>query len=103
VIKPASFFSGLNIRCADYLNPSHRMVASMPLCLFDRLKADFPNHWNRLVERRSRRVAHLLKNGVIPDGWTPTNSVNGAVLAISFPGRRCLGLRTAILRLGWQG
>jgi hypothetical protein len=49
----------------------------MPLCLFDRFKADFPTHWNRLLEKRSRRLTHLLKYGEIPDGWTPPTSVDG--------------------------
>jgi hypothetical protein len=48
----------------------------MPLVLFDRFKADFQIHWNRLLERRSRRLAHLLKYGEIPGGWTPPNSVD---------------------------
>ena len=33
----------------------------IPLCLFDRFKADFPHHWNQLLEKRSRRLTHLLK------------------------------------------
>jgi len=49
----------------------------MPVCLFDRFKADFPYHWNRLLDKRSRRLAHLLKYGEIPGGWTPPNPVDG--------------------------
>jgi len=45
----------------------------MPVCLFDRFKAYFPHHWNHLLDKRSRRHAHLLKYGEIPDGWTPPN------------------------------
>ena len=43
----------------------------MPVCLFDRFKAYFPHHWNHLLDKRSRRHAHLLKYGEISDGWTP--------------------------------
>jgi hypothetical protein len=49
----------------------------MPLCLFDRFKADFPHYWNQLLDKRSRRLAHLVKYGKIPDGWTPATSVDG--------------------------
>ncbi len=49
----------------------------MPVCLFDRFKADFPYHWNQLLDKRSRRLAHLLKYGEIPGGWTPPNSADG--------------------------
>jgi hypothetical protein len=49
----------------------------MPLCLFDRFKADFSHHWNRMLDKRSRRLAHLLKYGEVPGGWTPPNSVDG--------------------------
>ena len=49
----------------------------MPLCLFNLFKKDFQSHWNRLLEKRARRLAHLLKYGEIPDGWTPPNSVDG--------------------------
>jgi hypothetical protein len=48
----------------------------MPVCLFDRFKADCSHHWNQMLEKRSRRLAHLLKYGEIPDGWTPPNSVD---------------------------
>jgi len=46
----------------------------MPLGFFDRSKTDFAHHWNQLLDKRSRRLAHLLKYGEIPDGWTPPNS-----------------------------
>jgi hypothetical protein len=49
----------------------------MPLVLFDRFKADFPHHWNQLLDKRSRRLAYLLKHGEVPGGWTPPNSVDG--------------------------
>jgi hypothetical protein len=49
----------------------------MPLCLFDRLKTDFIRHWNQMLDKRSRRLAHLLKYGEVPGGWTPPNSVDG--------------------------
>jgi hypothetical protein len=49
----------------------------MPLCLFDLFKADFPHHWNQMLDKRSRRLAHLLKYDEVPGGWTPPNSVDG--------------------------
>jgi len=49
----------------------------MPLFFFDRFKAEFPHHWNRVLEKRSRRLAYLLKYGEVPGGWTPPNSIDG--------------------------
>jgi hypothetical protein len=49
----------------------------MPLVLFDRFKADFPHHWNQMLDKRSRRLAHLLKYDEVPGGWTPPNSTDG--------------------------
>jgi hypothetical protein len=49
----------------------------MPLQFFDRFKAEFSQHWNRMLEKRGRRLAHLLKYDEIPGGWTPPNSVDG--------------------------
>lgn len=49
----------------------------MPLALFDRFKVDFPHHWNQMLDKRSRRLAHLLKYGEVPGGWTPPNRIDG--------------------------
>jgi hypothetical protein len=49
----------------------------MPLCFFDRFKKEFSHHWNQMLEKRARRLAHLLKYGEVPGGWTPPKSVDG--------------------------
>jgi hypothetical protein len=49
----------------------------MPVVLFDLFKADFPHHWNQMLDKRSRRLSHLLKYDEVPGGWTPPNASDG--------------------------
>jgi hypothetical protein len=39
---------------------------------FDDLALVFPRHWQRMLEKRSRRLAYArMHDGRCPDGWTP--------------------------------
>jgi hypothetical protein len=72
----------------------------MPLCFFDRFKKDFSHHWNQMLDKRSRRLAHLLKCGEVPGGWTPFIGLPGIPLAIR--GHRSNSLTQAMLWLSWR-
>ncbi len=49
----------------------------LPLCLFDVWKTQFKTHWERLLDKRGRRLAYLLQHGSVPDGWTPPIKSDG--------------------------
>jgi hypothetical protein len=39
---------------------------------FDALKRDFPSHWQRMLDKRARRLAYAREHGgYCPEGWTP--------------------------------
>ena len=50
--------------CAKHLKWDWRIFAA--------IRQDFPRHWQRMLDKRARRLAYAKKHGGCPPGWTPS-------------------------------
>jgi hypothetical protein len=54
---------GWQVSCANHLKLHWKT--------FEALRTDFPRHWQRMLDKRARRLAYARKHGGCPPGWTP--------------------------------